>query len=90
MIALISAAEQRPAETVGEIGLARAKRQLVEHRRDEPVPHVEDRQGPLALEAEAVLRKQRVAVERADAAAVVRRLGACSRRAARTRSGGAA
>ena len=37
--------------------------------------HVEDRQAPLALEAETVLRKQRVAVERADAAAVVFRFG---------------
>src|SRR5467141_1187198 len=37
--------------------------------------HVEDRQPPLAGEAETVLREQRVAIEDADAASVVRRLG---------------
>ena len=51
--------------------LATPERQLVEHRRHQPVPDVEDRRSPLAFEAVAVLREQRVAVEHADAAAVV-------------------
>ena len=39
------------------------------------MPHVKDRQPPLAVETETVLREQRVAVEHPDTAAVVRRLG---------------
>ena len=49
-----------------------AERQLVEDRRDEPMAHVEHRRSPLALEAETVLREERVAIEDADAASVVR------------------
>ena len=60
-----------PAAPLFAHGLPSPERQLVEHRRDEPVPDVEDRQPPLALEAVAVLREQRVAVQHADAAAVV-------------------
>src|SRR5262245_23516624 len=39
------------------------------------MPHVEDGQSPLAVEAETVLREQRIAVKGADAASVVHRLG---------------
>src|SRR5207253_7152049 len=55
--------------------LAVAERQLIKDRRHKAMTHVEDRQSPLALEAEAVLREQRVPTERADAASAVYGLG---------------
>src|SRR6185295_10332812 len=71
----LPAAEDRRADALLHERLAVAERQLVENRRDEAVPDVEHGQAPFALEAEAVLREQRVAAEGADAAAVVRGLG---------------
>src|SRR5262249_28385503 len=70
----LPAAEERAADTVLQEGLAGAERQLVEHRHGQAMADVEHRRSPLAIETEAVLREQRVAVERPNAAAVVRRL----------------
>ena len=67
--------ENRGADAGLHEWLAVAERQLVEDRRDKPMAHVEDRQPPLAVEAETVLREQGVAIERTDATAVVLGLG---------------
>ena len=49
------------------------------------MPHVEHREAPFAIKAEAVLREQRVAVQRADAAAAVGGLGEGANRGVATR-----
>src|SRR5437588_9209644 len=71
----LPSAEDRAAEATLQERFPVAERQLVENGRDEAMTHVEHRRPPLAVEAETVLREQRVAIQHPDAASVIRRLG---------------